>query len=115
MERKGEGGKDGDDEDNFFMAQKQLNLVQKSRSRQRRFLRSRRGNQRQAGQSSKLKQWYERPESEQDWNSCIEQFNPRTAAETREVVENWTGAFLDLAESVDAKRHQAPSQAAPSS
>jgi hypothetical protein len=54
-----------------------------------------------------LRTWYERPESEQDWDSCIEQFIPRTAEETREVVENWTGAYLDLAESVDSKRHPA--------
>jgi len=66
-------------------------------------LRQRKGKKRKV---SKLKAWYERPESEQDWDSCIEQFNPRTAEETREVVENWTGAYLDLAESVDAKQHQ---------
>jgi len=56
--------------------------------------------------ASELKQSLERPESEQDWNDCIEQFNPRTASETSAVVENWTGAYLDLAESVDGKRHK---------
>merc|ERR1719378_937711 len=87
-----------------------LNLIQKSRSKHRRAnalrgqMRLRKASKRQ---TSKLKQWYERPESEQDWNSCIEQFNPRTAEETRQV-ENWTGAYLDLAESVDAKRHPDP-------
>lgn len=60
---------------------------------------------------AELRSWYERPESEQDWDSCIEQFNPRTAEETRSVVENWTGAYLDLAESVDAKRHPKPGAA----
>lgn len=95
-------------------------FIQKSNLRQRRS-----GNQLKARQSlkmkrrvSKLSQWLEqrekneRPESEQDWDGCIEQFNPRTEEETRSVVENWTGAYLDLAESVDAKRHQQSSQQA---
>jgi len=86
------------------------NLAQKSHSRERVQLRGKKAFQRWQEQhkaSLKLKQRYERPESEQDWDSCIEQFNPRTEGETRDVVENWTGAYLDLAESVDGKRHQA--------
>jgi len=92
--RRGGGG--GNDDWSF---------VQKSNLRQRRS-----GARLKKRRVSKLKEWYERPESEQDWDSCIEQFNPRTAEETRSVVENWTGAYLDLAESVDAKRHEQPSQ-----
>lgn len=106
--RKGGGGGLEDDDDQMF--------VQKSKQK-----RLRRGGSRAKRSASKLKTWYERPESEQDWDSCIEQFNPRTAEETRSVVENWTGAYLDLAESVDLQRHHksgatpaASSPAAPS-
>lgn len=84
------------------------NLAQKSHSRERVQLRGKKALQRwneQHKASLKMKQRHERPESEQDWDSCIEQFNPRTEGETRQVVENWTGAYLDLAESVDGKRH----------
>lgn len=112
--RSGGGMADGDQD--FFAANSNLNLVQKTESRQHRAggLRGRRKWQarthQQKAKASRLKMWHERPESEQDWDSCIEQFNPRSAEETRQVVENWTGAYLDLAESVDAKRHQESSQ-----
>lgn len=65
----------------------------------------------QARKEGRLKALYESPESEQNWDSCIEQFNPRTESETRAVVENWSGAYLDLAESVDGKRHPAAGNA----
>lgn len=101
-ERNGKGDLSDDDDD--------LNLVQEGRSRERQNsalrsrLRGRRARLRRQ-RKSKLMHLYERPESEQDWNDCIEQFNPRTAGETQRVVENWTGAYLDLAEAVDKKRH----------
>lgn len=104
VSRRGGGGWGADDA-----------LVQKGRSSQRKAgsgaLRGGTHLSREiAKEISELKTWQERPESEQDWDSCIEQFNPRTAAETQEVVENWTGAYLDLAESVDLKRHPDSSQ-----
>lgn len=119
-EQSGSGGKDalGDDDDQFFQMQK-LNLVQKNRLRKRRA-----GNGQHNSKTSKEaklkawlktsrgKAWQERPESEQDWDSCIEQFNPRTAEATASVVDNWTGAYFDLAESVDAKRHTPSSKPA---
>lgn len=37
------------------------------------------------------------PEDEQDPQSCIQQFLPRTESQTKEVVGKWTGAFLDFA------------------
>mmetsp|Transcript_82054 Transcript_82054/g.129200 ORF Transcript_82054/g.129200 Transcript_82054/m.129200 type:complete len:437 (-) Transcript_82054:19-1329(-) len=96
-------GKDGmsSDDQDFFDANS-LKLVQESNTRHRKHLRRRKQDQ---VAHSKLKEWHERPESDQDWNDCIEQFNPRTAEETREVVDTWTGAYLDLAEKVDEKRH----------
>jgi len=105
-----QGGRDGmSSDDQSFFEVNSLKLVQergtrhsKSTSLVGRHLRSRQ--KANLGQA-KRKQWYERPESEQDWNDCIEQFNPRTAEETREVVDNWTGAYLDLADKVDEKRH----------
>jgi len=36
-------------------------------------------------------------EDEEDPNNCIEQFNPTTEQETKQVVSTWTGAYLDLA------------------
>lgn len=122
MSRSGKNndGDMADDDEDFFDTQK-LNFVQKARSRHRSALRGQLRKRRildghQAGESSKLKlnlnQLHERPESQQDWDSCIEQFNPRSAEETRQVVENWTGAYLDLAETVDAKRHPQESKPA---
>jgi hypothetical protein len=64
-----------------------------------------RGRQTGAAKKARLKSWYERPESEQDWDDCIEQFTPRTSEATRAVVDTWTGAYLDLADAVDVKRH----------
>lgn len=105
MSRKGGGDKDGWDDDMF---------LQEARSSQRKTnLRAKNQMKRDIlKEMGKLKSWQERPESEQDYDSCIEQFNPRTESETRDVVENWTGAYLDLAESVDGKRHPDPSQPA---
>jgi hypothetical protein len=86
-------------------------LMQKGTSRLRLGARERARRMREIHEEmSKLKTWQERPESEQDWDSCIEQFSPRSAEETREVVENWTGAYLDLAEAVDSKQHLVSSQ-----
>lgn len=43
-------------------------------------------------------------EAEDNPEHCIEQFNPKTEHETREVVEKWTGAYLELCEM--ASSHQ---------
>jgi hypothetical protein len=108
---KGNGKEDlADADEDFFSSNSLLNLVQRGRHQQRStrsFLTQtqKRKARLRRQRESKLKQWYARPESEQNWDDCIEQFNPRTAEETRQVVENWTGAYLDLAESVDKKQH----------
>lgn len=36
------------------------------------------------------------PEAQQEPETCIGHFNPLTQVETRSVLENWTGAYLDL-------------------
>jgi len=111
MSRKGGGSKDGWGDDD--------SLVQEGRSAQKKTgtflsrIRSKAKRRREIhAEILKLKNWQERPESEQDFDSCIEQFNPRTAEGAREVVDNWTGAYLDLAESVDGKQHPDESQQA---
>lgn len=44
----------------------------------------------------------EGPENEEMLDSCIGQFNPQTEEETTSVVENWTGAYIELCEAVSA-------------
>jgi len=36
------------------------------------------------------------PEAQQDPETCIGHFNPLTESETKAVLENWTGAYLEL-------------------
>lgn len=55
----------------------------------------------------------ERPEDSLDVEGCMNQFNPRTEAETRSVTERWTNAYLELCEEVVAK--SAAPQASPGS
>lgn len=43
------------------------------------------------------------PESAQHPSDCFEQFNPESAAETQEVTDNWTGAFLTLCDEVSSR------------
>lgn len=44
------------------------------------------------------------PENKEEVTSCMDQFNPQSEEETQGVVDNWTGAFLDLATEVSAKK-----------
>jgi len=44
------------------------------------------------------------PEAQQEVTSCMDQFNPQSQEETEAVVQNWVGAFLDLASEVAAKK-----------
>jgi hypothetical protein len=44
------------------------------------------------------------PEDQQDPETCIRHFNPLTAEETRSVIDNWTGAYLELSELVVQKK-----------
>lgn len=43
------------------------------------------------------------PEDKQDPETCIGHFNPLTEVETRSVLENWTGAYLELCNLVAQK------------
>eukprot|EP00747_Dinoflagellata_sp_TGD_P163634 gnl/TRDRNA2_/TRDRNA2_182509_c0_seq1.p1 gnl/TRDRNA2_/TRDRNA2_182509_c0~~gnl/TRDRNA2_/TRDRNA2_182509_c0_seq1.p1 ORF type:complete len:502 (+),score=103.77 gnl/TRDRNA2_/TRDRNA2_182509_c0_seq1:105-1610(+) len=43
-------------------------------------------------------------EAEDNPEHCIEQFNPKTEHETREVVEKWTGAYLELCEMASSRQ-----------
>jgi hypothetical protein len=45
------------------------------------------------------------PEDNEDIESCLDQFNPPTEEETAQVVDNWSGAFLDLSLEVSAKKN----------
>jgi len=45
------------------------------------------------------------PENKQNVNSCIDQFLPKTQDETEQVVENWSGAYLELASEVAKKQN----------
>jgi len=45
------------------------------------------------------------PENKQNVNSCIDQFLPKSQDETEQVVENWSGAYLDLANEVAKKQN----------
>lgn len=44
------------------------------------------------------------PEEQQDPESCIGHFNPLTEVETKAVLENWTGAYLELCQLVAKKQ-----------
>eukprot|EP00746_Dinoflagellata_sp_MGD_P153105 gnl/MRDRNA2_/MRDRNA2_84074_c0_seq1.p1 gnl/MRDRNA2_/MRDRNA2_84074_c0~~gnl/MRDRNA2_/MRDRNA2_84074_c0_seq1.p1 ORF type:complete len:360 (+),score=59.51 gnl/MRDRNA2_/MRDRNA2_84074_c0_seq1:17-1096(+) len=44
------------------------------------------------------------PEASEDPAGCSAEFNPQTKAETKSVIENWTGAYLELAELVAARK-----------
>lgn len=44
------------------------------------------------------------PENKQDPETCIGHFNPLTEVETRSVLENWTGAYLELCKLVVQKQ-----------
>eukprot|EP00747_Dinoflagellata_sp_TGD_P164557 gnl/TRDRNA2_/TRDRNA2_184644_c0_seq1.p1 gnl/TRDRNA2_/TRDRNA2_184644_c0~~gnl/TRDRNA2_/TRDRNA2_184644_c0_seq1.p1 ORF type:complete len:499 (-),score=91.31 gnl/TRDRNA2_/TRDRNA2_184644_c0_seq1:202-1698(-) len=48
---------------------------------------------------------YDQRERDEDIESCLEQFNPQSQGETEQVVNNWSGAYLDLALEVAQKRH----------
>jgi len=102
-----------DSDDDFFRAQK-LNLAELSsrRSSQQRWdqkhLRGAHQARHRAHSATRiaLGEFAERPEAEQDPEDCIEQFVPRTAEETAQIVDNWTGAYLDLAEQVSTRQEQ---------
>lgn len=52
------------------------------------------------------------PEDDQEPQNCIQQFIPKTEAKTKEVVNTWTEAMLDLASSiVDRKKRAACKEA----
>jgi len=53
------------------------------------------------------------PEAEEEVGSCMDQFNPQSQEETEAVVQNWVGAFLDLASEVAAKKGGSTGAAAP--
>jgi len=53
------------------------------------------------------------PESQENPTDCFEQFNPESQAETEEVAENWTGAFLTLCDSVAASKGKSSSASSP--
>jgi len=44
------------------------------------------------------------PETQQDPETCIGHFNPMTEVETKSVLENWTGAYLELCKLVAQKQ-----------
>lgn len=44
------------------------------------------------------------PEASEDPAGCSAEFNPQTKAETKSVLDNWTGAYLELAELVAARK-----------
>jgi hypothetical protein len=44
------------------------------------------------------------PEAQQDPDVCIRHFNPLTEKATKSVIENWTGAYLDLCRLVAEKQ-----------
>lgn len=108
-------GQTGDEEDSdFFQAQK-LNLAQtgsqssskKRWDKQRKLRGGHRHRARMAtgvglGEMSEA----ERPEAEQNPEDCIEQFVPRTQEETESIVDNWTGAYLDLADQVATRQEK---------
>jgi len=78
-----------------------LNLAQTGASRSKQ--RALRGRM-QAGAS--LEARLGRAEDEEDPKNCIDQFLPKSKEETQSVVENWSGAYLDLASAVaDRKAH----------
>jgi len=52
------------------------------------------------------------PEDDQDPQNCIQQFLPKTEAKTKEVVNIWTEAFLDLASSIVDRKKRAACKAA---
>lgn len=95
-------GKDeSDDADEFFYANS-LNLAQTGAKRlKQRSLRSRT----QAGDSLEARLGHS--EDQEEPNNCIDQFLPKSQEETESVVENWSGAYLDLASAV-ADRKAAP-------
>jgi len=53
------------------------------------------------------------PEAQEEVGSCMDQFNPQSQEETEAVVQNWVGAFLDLAIEVSAKKAGQAGGAAP--
>lgn len=67
-------------------------LIEQSRS-------TLRGRSRKAARRSKAKQ----PEDQQGVQGCIDQFLPQSESETRQVVNNWAGAYLQISQEV-AKR-----------
>lgn len=93
------GEKMSADAQNFFFSQS-LNLLQgqefSSRGSLRGSHRARvRSLRRGAGSAG---------ESAEDPAGCTFQFNPENAEETKAVVDNWTAAYLELAESVASRR-----------
>lgn len=45
------------------------------------------------------------PESDENFQDCIDQFLPTSEGEMRRVVDNWSNAYLELCEEVVKKRH----------
>merc|ERR1719443_1470728 len=43
-------------------------------------------------------------ENNEDAQGCEDQFNPQSEQDTKDVVDNWTGAYLELAQLVAARR-----------
>merc|ERR1740123_3007342 len=58
-----------------------------------------------------MREGVEGPEAKQNVDSCMDQFNPQTEDETKDVLSRWNGAYLELAEHVAAKKQKAQSAA----
>lgn len=54
-------------------------------------------------------------ENEEDPDGCRQQFLPLTESETRSVVENWSGAYMDLALEVADRKRAASTQSSATS
>lgn len=54
--------------------------------------------------SKRSKMAIEEPEYSQEVDECIDQFLPKTRESTQQVVENWSGAYLELAAEVVKRR-----------
>mmetsp|Transcript_105742 Transcript_105742/g.341075 ORF Transcript_105742/g.341075 Transcript_105742/m.341075 type:complete len:432 (+) Transcript_105742:101-1396(+) len=80
-------------------------MLQASRDQQGATSLAQRGRRRLRGQARAVAELgMESPEAQEDIGSCMDQFNPQSEADTVSIVQNWAGAFLDLATAVSVRK-----------
>lgn len=98
------GGEMGEDAQTFFWGQG-TNLLQSGASVRRSLRGTAASGSRASGRAGmRLQRMAGAPEMAEDPQGCTAQFNPQSETETKNVIDNWTGAYLALAEAVNAKR-----------